>query len=132
MLDMDEKEIIKAYRNQYLVEDVFKNLKSSFSIRPVFLKKENRIKSHMLICFFALLFTKIIHLGLNKEYSITNIQKAIKYLRLSKVGDNNIWELKGESIIAKKMTELLDIQINKTVVNGNDIRNIVKNCKIKI
>ena len=30
MLDMDEKEIIKAYRNQYLVEDVFKNLKSSF------------------------------------------------------------------------------------------------------
>ena len=132
MLDMDEKEIIKTYRNQYLVEDVFKNLKSSFSIRPVFLKKENRIKSHMLICFFALLFTKIIHLGLNKEYSITNIQKAIKYLRLSKVGDNNIWELKGESIIAKKMTELLDIQIDKTVVNGNDIRNIVKNCKIKI
>ena len=39
ILDMDEKEIIKAYRNQYLVEDVFKNLKSSFSIRPVFLKK---------------------------------------------------------------------------------------------
>ena len=38
MLDMDEKEIIKEYRNQYLVEDVFKNLKSSFSIRPVFLK----------------------------------------------------------------------------------------------
>ncbi|CAM3513115.1 IS1634 family transposase [Pseudostreptobacillus hongkongensis] len=132
ILDMDEKEIIRAYRNQYLVEDVFKNLKSSFSIRPVFLKKENRIKSHMLICFFALLFTKIIHLGLNKEYSITNIQKAIKYLRLSKVGDNNIWELKGESIIAKKITELLDIQIDKTVVNGNDIRNIVKNCKIKI
>lgn len=30
------------------------------------------------------------------------------------------------------MTELLDIQINKTVVNGNNIRNIVKNCKIKI
>ena len=82
--------------------------------------------------FFALLFTKIIHLGLNKEYSITNIQKAIKYLRLSKVGDNNIWKLKGESIIAKKMTELLDIQINKTVVNGNDIKNIVKNCTIKI
>ena len=82
--------------------------------------------------FFALLFTKIIYLVLNKKYSITNIQKVIKYLRLSKVGDNNIWELKGESIIAKKMTELLDIQIDKTVVNGNDIRNIVKNCKIKI
>ena len=41
--------------------------------------------------FFALLFTKIIYLVLNKKYSITNIQKVIKYLRLSKVGDNNIW-----------------------------------------
>lgn len=132
MLDMDELEIIKAYRNQYLVEDVFKNLKSSFNIRPVFLKKEERIKSHMLICFFALVFSKIIYLKLEKKHSITKIQKAIKLLRLSKISDNNIWELKGESLLIKNIFEKFSINLKQNIFDGNDIRNIVKICKEKV
>ena len=41
------------------VERAFRTLKSSLSLRPVYHSKDDRIRSHVLICWLALLLVRI-------------------------------------------------------------------------
>ena len=54
-LDDPAKDIIEISSNRYKIEDCFRVLKTNLSARPVFHQKRERIISHFLICYTALL-----------------------------------------------------------------------------
>ncbi|MFQ7287744.1 MAG: transposase [Lacrimispora saccharolytica] len=45
---------LKVSEGRWQIEECFRILKTDFSARPVYLRDENRIKAHFLICFLAL------------------------------------------------------------------------------
>lgn len=64
-LDYDEKQIRFAYGSLWKIEQSFRILKSDLYVRPVFLRNNDHIRAHFLICFVALLILRIIqyHMG---------------------------------------------------------------------
>lgn len=51
---MNQKEVVGAYKNLSVVEQAFRNLKTvSLEIRPVYHKKDERIRSHVFLCVLA-------------------------------------------------------------------------------
>ena len=66
--DMDQKsarEIAEINRGRWEIEESFMLLKSEFRARPVYLRKEQRIIAHFLVCYLALLTARILENKLN-------------------------------------------------------------------
>jgi len=58
--EMDKEEINSSYKSLQKVEHAFRVTKSMLDIRPVFVRKETRIRGHVMIIFFALLIETLI------------------------------------------------------------------------
>ena len=65
-LEMDDIEVINKYHGLSQIEDQFRVMKSSLETRPVHVRTEEHIKAHLIICFIALLVTRVI------QYKIKN------------------------------------------------------------
>ena len=79
-------EIIGQYRNLWKVEKAFRMSKNDLKERPVFHQNLKRIKSHLLLCFVALLVMKETEKILNsRKYSFT---MAIEVL--GKIGEGEV------------------------------------------
>ena len=53
------EDIALGYKQLYEVERAFRTLKSTLSLRPVYHSKDERIRSHMLLCWLALLLVRM-------------------------------------------------------------------------
>jgi transposase len=51
--DLSAKEAALAYKGLWQVERAFREMKTTFEIRPVYLSREDRIKGHIAVCFLA-------------------------------------------------------------------------------
>jgi len=52
--DLPAGEVALAYKSLWQVEQAFRQLKSGLEIRPVFLRLEDHVRGHILVCFLAL------------------------------------------------------------------------------
>jgi hypothetical protein len=59
-LDYDERKIRQVYSGLWRIEQSFQLLKSDLDARPVFVRTNEHIRAHFLICFVALLIVRII------------------------------------------------------------------------
>ena len=81
-LDDDPCEIIKVNSWRWEIEDCFRIGKSDLEMRPVFVRNENRIKAHLLVCFIALLVLKILHKQLAGRFPAGQIRQTLAGMNL--------------------------------------------------
>ena len=55
---MDDQTVIDHYRNLWHVEQAFRMAKSDLQVRPIFHRREEAIRAHVLLCFIALAVQK--------------------------------------------------------------------------
>jgi hypothetical protein len=58
-LHLSAEDIALGYKQLLEVERAFRTLKSTLSLRPIYHSKDDRIRSHVLICWLALLLVRI-------------------------------------------------------------------------
>jgi transposase len=56
---LSAEEVALGYKQLMEVERAFRTLKSTLDLRPVYHRKDERIKAHVLLCFFALVLIRI-------------------------------------------------------------------------
>ncbi|MCD7855445.1 MAG: transposase [Clostridiales bacterium] len=86
-LDDDPADIVKINRNRWEIEESFRIMKSEFKARPVFLKRDDRIKAHFMTCFITLLIYRLLENQLNNAYTCQEIISTLRNMNLTKVGD---------------------------------------------
>lgn len=59
-------EIIRINGGRWIIENGFRILKTDFSARPVYVRRDDRIKAHFLTCFLALLVYKYLEKKVNR------------------------------------------------------------------
>jgi transposase len=58
-LKLSSEEIVMGYKQLSNIERVFRDMKHLIDIRPVYHRKEQRIRSHILLCWLAMLMIRI-------------------------------------------------------------------------
>ena len=58
--------IIKLNGGRWIIENGFRIMKSDFDARPVYVRRDDRIKAHFLTCFLALLLYKYLERKVNR------------------------------------------------------------------
>ena len=128
-INMSDEDIIKAYKNQYLIEESFKITKSDIKTRPIYLSNDNHIQSHFFVCFLALLFIRIIQIGLNRELSSKDIIEAMKELNLVSMSRTSDSEISTYTENMDKIAKFLGVKFNEAVLNGAQIRKLFGDAK---
>lgn len=97
----DIEQILKITKGRWEIEESFRIMKTDFLARPVNLSREDRIKSHFLTCFIALLIYRILEKKLNYNYTTSEILKTIRNM--------DVLESKGDGYIPEYVrTDLTD------------------------
>lgn len=75
------KDILKIAHKRYKIEDCFRVMKTNFDARPVYHRKPERIKSHFLICYTALLICRLIECRLDDQNTHITTNQLIETLK---------------------------------------------------
>lgn len=74
-------QVIASYGNLWQVEKAFRMSKTDLRFRPIYHRKERRIKSHMLICFASYALMKALEIKIKDAGIELSVQKAIDELK---------------------------------------------------
>ena len=77
---LSAEDVALGYKQLYEVEDAFRSLKHTVDIRPVYHSKEERIRSHVLLCWLALLLIRISEVEVGDTWR--NIEREISEMHL--------------------------------------------------
>jgi len=66
--DLNKELIEESYKTLYKVERAFRVMKDDFDIQPIYVRKETRIRGHVMICYLALLVEALIEKKLKELF----------------------------------------------------------------
>ncbi len=75
--NLADSEIRDIYKGLWEIEESFKIIKSEFKARPVFVKTEDHVNAHFLICYVALVIMRTIEHLLGEEFTTKQIRNAL-------------------------------------------------------
>jgi transposase len=88
---MKDEDIYITYRNLWHIEESFRIMKSDLDARPVFVRRENSIKGHFLICYLTVLLERLFQFKVLKDASgSAEIFKFFKDFRVVKTNGKYI------------------------------------------
>ena len=94
---MDHRQVVASYQSLSLVEVAFRNLKTvSLEMRPVFHKRDDRIRSHVFVCLLAYYLQWHVQQrlkplfaqdgkGKDRQWTFSNVMERLKALRRQRV-----------------------------------------------
>ena len=117
-LDLTNDQIISKYRGLSDIEESFKVIKSNLEGRPIYVRLQDHIEGHFLICYIALVISRLLQHHLNKDtkkedtkISVKKIQEALNSATCSLI-EKDIYLLNNNNEIYNK----LEMQFN-TLLN---------------
>lgn len=85
-LDDDPADIAQVNRGRWEIEESFRIMKTEFEARPVYLKRDDRIKAHFTTCFIALLIYRILEKKLDSQFTCDEIITTLRKMRVARIG----------------------------------------------
>ena len=131
-LEGDVGEIIKINRQRWEIEENFRIMKSEFEARPVFVRREDRIKAHFLTCYISLLVYRLLEKKLENKYTCEQILDTLRSMQMTHLSKDSGY------IPSYKRTDITD-HLHKTFgfhtdfefISKSSMRSIIKNTKVQ-
>lgn len=121
-----DKEVYEAYHNLWRIEESFRVMKSQLDARPVYLQKEDTIAGHFLICYLAVLLTRIFQFKILKNnYCSEEIFHFIRDFRVAKISDRKYINLTRGSKFIKELAKLTGLPVTSYFLNGGEIKKML-------
>ncbi len=106
-IEDNTEEVIAINHNRWKIEQCFRIMKTEFSARPVFHYKNERIETHFLICFLALLIFRFLEKKLNGKYTVSQILNALKEMNFLELKEGFIPTYEPNAV-TKDIAEVFD------------------------
>lgn len=88
-LEGDINEILRINKQRWEIEENFRIMKTEFEARPVYVRREDRIKAHFLTCYISLLVYRLLEKKLDNKYTCEEILNTIRGMQLTKLSNEN-------------------------------------------
>lgn len=129
-LEGDVGEILRINRQRWEIEENFRIMKSEFEARPVYARREDRIKAHFLTCYISLLVYRLLEKKLHSNYTCEQILKTIRCMQLTLLPQNSGY------VPAYKRTDITDdlhtafgFHTDYEFISKSTMRSIIKETK---
>lgn len=124
--DKDIEKIININRNRWEIEECFRIMKSEFDSRPVYVRKEDRIKAHFLICYMALLLFRLLEKKLNSSFTAEKIITKLREMNVVNLDDQGYIPTYTRDDITDTIHSLFTFRTDYQIIKKSKMRNIIK------
>lgn len=125
---LSDKEIRDIYKGLWEIEESFKIIKSEFKARPVYLKTENHIKAHFLICFVSLIIMRVLECKLERKHTVKQIRESLINYSCSYL-DQNYYLFDYRDDVIKTMEDTFKLDLGKKIMTTAEIKKILQYTK---
>lgn len=130
-LEDDALLVLKARSFHHEIEHLFRTSKTFLDARPVYLQRQDRIKSHFLICFLAMLILKILqrqimetHPGAYAEEPLTidNLVGTLRDFKFGTLPGANYQPMFNRTALTDRLQTLAGINANTQIISSQKMR----------
>ena len=75
--------ILKINRQRWEIEENFRIMKTDFEARPVYVRREDRIKAHFLTCYISLLVYRLLEKRIGNNYTCNEILSTLRSMQVT-------------------------------------------------
>ena len=123
---MKASEIYDAYHNLWRIEESFRIMKSQLDARPVYLQKKETIIGHFLICYLAVLLTRLLQIHvLNDDYGTDELFGFMHDFRIAKISDRKYINLARSSSFIKDLSAKTGLPLTSYFLGNEDINKVL-------
>ena len=129
-LEGDVGEILKINRQRWEIEENFRIMKTDFEARPVYVRRDDRIKAHFLICYISLLVYRLLEKKLGNDYTCNEILGTLRSMQVTLLSKESGY------IPSYKRTDMTDdlhkvfgFHTDYEFISKSAMRSIIKNTK---
>ena len=122
--DMDDREVIDAYRGLWRIEEPFRVMKGDLGARPVYCSTESHIRAHFLVCYVALLAMRLMQLDTGRKYSAAQISEALACVT-GHLMDRNLYLFDYRTDLTDELAGAVGIDLSRQVLTRGQIRSIM-------
>lgn len=141
-LDMPDQKVIDTYHGLSQIEDQFRVMKSDLETRPIYVRTNQHIHSHLLICLLSLIIIRIIQnkikakqdVKLDKNWEMglsgTRIQTALNKWTISEITNGYYRFNDTDNKDLKLILDSFDIKIDNKLYKKMELLNLKTNIKV--
>ena len=118
----DIEQILKITKGRWEIEESFRIMKTDFLARPVNLSREDRIKSHFLTCFMALLIYRILEKKLDYKYTTSQVLKELRNLELLELKGKGFIPINERTDITDDLNNIFNIKTTNEIISYKKIK----------
>ena len=131
-LEGDIREIININKQRWEIEENFRIMKSEFEARPVFVRREDRIKAHFLTCFISLLVYRLLEKKLGEEFTCSQILETLRNMNVTLLSkDSGYIPSYKRTKITDKLHSSFGFRTDYECIRKSTMRTIIKETKQK-
>jgi hypothetical protein len=131
MLDKKPEELIAISSRRWEIEDCFRQMKTGFSTRPVYLRRPDHIHAHFMTCYVSLMIMKLLERKYLKGMSAERIFKLLRTARyhvMDDTGDIVAVEMSEDAVKAFKKMHLEELLY--TMVSNQTLKGVIRSTKM--
>lgn len=121
-------DIIGMYRGLWKIEQTFRVTKSELEVRPVYVSRKDRINSHFLTCFIALLIVRILEHEVEHEFSSEKIINSLRKANVAELNSTTFKTLYYDKVL-KALREKMGIDFGRNIYTRSAIRSMLAKTK---
>lgn len=118
----DIEQILKITKGKWEIEESFRIMKTDFLARPVNLSREDRIKSHFLTGFMALLIYRILEKKLDYKYTTSQVLKELRNLELLELKGKGFIPINERTDITDDLNNIFNIKTTNEIISYKKIK----------
>lgn len=129
LLDDGVDGILKVSEGRWQIEECFRIMKTDFSARPVYLREENRVRAHFLICFLALLSYRLLEKKLGYKYTCEEILSTLKAINFAEVQEQGFIPLYRREKLTDDLHDVCGFRTDYQFLTKSQMKTIQKKSK---
>lgn len=126
--EMDDREVIDAYRGLWRIEESFRVMKGDLCARPVYCSTESHIRAHFLVCYVALLVMRLMQLDTGRRHSASEISADLAQVVGHHLGQN-LYLFDHRTDLTDELAGAVGIDLSRQVLTRAQIRSIMADVK---
>ena len=88
-LEGNIEEIIKINKQHWEIEEKFRIMKTEFEARPVYVRRDDRIKAHFMTCYISLLLYRLLEQKIGNNYTTEQLIETLRSMKMTLLNTAN-------------------------------------------
>lgn len=123
---MTDFEVYDTYHNLWRIEESFRIMKSQLDARPVYLQKKDTIIGHFLICYLAVLLTRLLQFKvLENSYCSEDILGFFKQFKAARISERKYINLTRNSTFIQEFARITNLPLTSYFLSESQIKKIL-------